>query len=128
MNYPPTGVKKTLTKFGYIEINKQHRFSNGINNFQISPLLQELMVYFGQMECYEKCPEMIKKAIAIEVGHSQVHRVVDLYGKELEKTIATTRTLPPLKSEEVLYCERLYFTLEKKAKNLNYLVQKEKIF
>lgn len=63
------------------------------------------MVYFGQLECYEKCPEILKKAIGIEVGHSQVHRVADIYGKELEKMIATTRTLPPLKSEEVLYAE-----------------------
>jgi hypothetical protein len=63
------------------------------------------MVYLGQSECYEKCPEILEKTIGIEVGHSQVHRVADLYGKELEKTIAATRTLPPLKSEEVLYAE-----------------------
>ncbi len=63
------------------------------------------MIYLGQMECYEKCPEMLEKAIGIEVGHSQVHRVADTYGKELEKTIATTRILPPLKPEEVLYVE-----------------------
>ena len=105
MNYLPIGVKKTLTKFGYIEINNQHQFSSGINGFQISPLLQELLVYFGQLECYEKCPEILEKTIGIEVGHSQVHRVADTYGKELEKTIATTRTLPPLNSEEVLYAE-----------------------
>jgi hypothetical protein len=63
------------------------------------------MIYIGQSECYEKCPEILEKTIGIEVGHSQVHRVADTYGKELEKTIATTRTLPPLKSEEVLYAE-----------------------
>jgi hypothetical protein len=57
------------------------------------------------MECYEKCPEMLRKSNGVEIGHSQVHRVVDLYGKELGKTIATTRTLPPLKPQEVLYVE-----------------------
>lgn len=67
--------------------------------------MQELLVYFGQLECYEKCPEILEKTIGIEVGHSQVHRVADTYGKELQKTIATTRTLPPLNSEEVLYAE-----------------------
>jgi hypothetical protein len=67
--------------------------------------LQELLVYVGQLECYEKCPEILEKTIGIEVGHSQVHRVADTYGKELEKTIAITRTLPPLNSEEVLYAE-----------------------
>lgn len=59
MNYPPTGVKKTLTKFGYIEINIEHDFSRGMNGFQISPLLQELLLYYGQLECYEKCPEIL---------------------------------------------------------------------
>lgn len=63
------------------------------------------MVYFGQLECYEKCPEMIKKSIDIEVGHSQVHRVADTYGKALKEKIATTRTLTPLKPKEVLYTE-----------------------
>ena len=63
------------------------------------------MVYFGQLECYEKCPEILQKAIGITVGHSQVHRVADTYGKELEKSIAATRTLSPLKPEEVLYAE-----------------------
>ena len=58
-----TGVKKTLTKFGYIEINNQHAFSNGMNGFQIGPLLQEHMVYFGQLECYKKCPEIIEKQL-----------------------------------------------------------------
>lgn len=94
-----------LTKFGYIEINKQHAFSSGINGFQISPLLQELMVYLGQSECYEKCSEIVEKAISIEVGHSQVHRVADTYGKELEGSVATSRTLSPLQCEEVLYAE-----------------------
>jgi hypothetical protein len=76
-----------------------------MNGFQISPLLQELMVYFGQLECYEKCPEIIEKSVGVVVGHSQVHRVADTYGKELEKTIAKTRTLAPLKPDEVLYAQ-----------------------
>jgi len=39
------------------------------------------------LECYEKFPEILEKAIGIEVGHSQVHRVADANGKEIEKTI-----------------------------------------
>lgn len=67
--------------------------------------MQELIVYFGQLECYEKCPEILKKTIGIEIGHSQIQRVADTYGKELGKMIAATRTLPPLRSKEVLYAE-----------------------
>ena len=67
--------------------------------------MQELIVYLAQLECYEKCPEILKKTIGIEIGHSQIQRVADTYGKELGKMIAATRTLPPLKSKEVLYAE-----------------------
>lgn len=63
------------------------------------------MIYFGQSECYEQCPEVIQKTIGIDIGHSQVHRISDLYGKEVGKSIETTRTLPPVKAEDVLYVE-----------------------
>ncbi len=93
--------KKTLTKFGYVEISKNHLFCNGLNGFQISPLLQELIIYFGQSECYDKCPETLKKTINVEIGHSQIHRVTDTYGAELGKTISKTRTLSPVESDEI---------------------------
>jgi hypothetical protein len=48
---------------------------------------------------------MLEKSNGIKIGHSQVHRVVNTYGKELEKTIASSRTLPPLKSNEILYAQ-----------------------
>lgn len=73
------------------------------------------------MECYEKCPEILEKTIGIKVGHTQVHRVADTYGKELEKTIATTRTLTPLQSEEFLYAEvdgSMIFTRDEKWKEV----------
>ena len=76
-----------------------------MNGFQISPLLQELMIYFAQLECYENCPEILQKTIGIDIGHSQVHRVADVYGKELEKNISTERVLPPLQPQELLYAE-----------------------
>lgn len=39
--------KKTLTTFGQVTINNNHRFSKGRNGFQISRRIQELMVYAG---------------------------------------------------------------------------------
>ena len=57
------------------------------------------------MECYETCPEILKESIGIEVGHSQMQRLVDTYGKELGKMIAVTRALPPLRAKDVLYAE-----------------------
>lgn len=115
------GVKKTLTKFGKIEISKLHSFSNGINGFQISPLLQELIVFLGQSECYEKCPELLNKTNGIEIGHSQINRVTDTYGAELGKITTNSRTLSPLEAEDVLYVEAdgsMIFTRDEKWKEV----------
>jgi len=100
-----TDVKKNFTTFGQISIDKKNSFSEGNNGFQISPLMQELMVYAGQFDCYVRCNEVIKKFMHVEVSSAQVYRVTDLYGETLGKTDTTTRTLLPVKQEEILYVE-----------------------
>lgn len=67
--------------------------------------MQELMVYAGQMDCYENCNEVIDKFLDVEVSSSQVHRVTDTYGQEAGKTVNEHTTLTPLKKEETLYIE-----------------------
>lgn len=76
-----------------------------MNGFQISPAMQELMVYAGTSECYEKCNEVIDKFIDIKVSPAQVYRVTDCYGKESSKFVNAERTLEPVKKHEVLYAE-----------------------
>ncbi len=78
---------------GYVTINNSHSFSKCKNGFQISPRMQELMVYAGQMDCYENCNEVIEKYLDITVSPSQVHRVTDMYGQEIGKTINEHTTL-----------------------------------
>ena len=63
------------------------------------------MVYLGQLECYDKCEEIIEKTHGIAIGHTQIQRVVDVYGKELALAISSTRTLSPVQAKEVLYAE-----------------------
>lgn len=67
--------------------------------------MQELMVFAGQMDCYENCNAVIDKFLDITVSSSQVHRVTDTYGKEIGKTVNEHTTLAPVKKEEVLYIE-----------------------
>lgn len=67
--------------------------------------MQELMVYAGQMDCYENCNEVMDKFLDIEVSSSQVHRVTDTYGEEAGKTVNEHTALTPLKKEEILYIE-----------------------
>lgn len=46
--------KKTLTVFGKVTIAKSHPFSEAVNGFQISPLMQQLMTYCGQLAAMKK--------------------------------------------------------------------------
>jgi hypothetical protein len=87
-------------------MNNDHRFSNSKNGFQISALMQELMVYAGHLDCYEKCNEVIGKSLSVEVSAAQVYRVTDYYGKAIGKSEGVLdRTMPAVKQEEILYVE-----------------------
>ena len=101
---PKDRRKKTLSKFGGISIANSHPFSLGKNGYQISPLLQELMVYAGQSDRYEHCNETLKKFINLEVSSTQVHRVTNTYGEQIGKEEDTGRNLP-LVLNEVLYAQ-----------------------
>jgi hypothetical protein len=94
-----------LTQFGEISIANTHPFSKGKNGFQISPLVQEKMVYVGQMDCYENCSEVLEKLGGVQVGATQIYRLTDVYGKGVEDIVNAERTLSPLKPDEVLYAQ-----------------------
>jgi hypothetical protein len=53
--------KKFQTRFGQIEIANSSDFSRLVQGFAISPLLQEMMVYVGQMESYGNGVEVLEK-------------------------------------------------------------------
>ena len=90
---------------GYVTINNSHKFSRSNNGFQISPRLQELMVYAGQMDSYENSHEVIKEFTNVEVSSTQVYRVADLYGSKVAESLDNGRLLEPVKKEEVLYAQ-----------------------
>jgi len=71
--------KKNFTTLGQIEISKQKPYAHGKNGFQISPLLQELMVYAGQQDCYDNSHEILNKFLNVEMSSTQVYRVTDTY-------------------------------------------------
>jgi hypothetical protein len=94
------------TTMGRITINNANDFSRGNHGFQISALLQELMVYAGQLQCYAHCEEVIEKFLSVHVCVTQVYRLTDLYGKELGDTVDfTSRTQPPIRQQDLLYVE-----------------------
>ena len=94
-----------MTQFGEISIVNSHPFSKGKNGFQISPLVQEKIVYVGQMDCYENCSEVLEKLSGVQIGATQIYRVTDMYGEGAEEVVNAERTLSPLKPGEVLYAQ-----------------------
>ena len=84
-------------------------------------MMQEMMVYAGQLDCYGRSNEVIKQFLQVDVSAAQVYRVTDTYGEELGKTVNEEKTLPPIKQQEVLYAEvdgSMILTREEKWKEV----------
>lgn len=91
---------------GRITLSNQNAFSRGNQGFQISALLQELMVYAGTLDCYGRSADIIQKFLSLAVSTTQVFRLTDLYGQEVGKTVdVTERSQPPLPAADLLYVE-----------------------
>ena len=93
------------TSFGDLDIAYTNPLGKKTNGFHISPRLQELMVLYGERDCYAEAPEMLQQTLGIQVSTSQVYRVTDTYGAELKKRDEDKRLLPLLVNSEVLYME-----------------------
>jgi hypothetical protein len=103
---PKDKRKKSLTRFGEISIANEHPFSKGKNGFQISPRMQELMVYAGQHSCYERSNEVLGQFLSVKVSAAQVYRVTDLYGEQIGKEMDYTEcSLTPVLKNDTLYVE-----------------------
>jgi len=57
------------------------------------------------MDCYENCSDVLEKLSGVQVSVTQIYRLTDLYGKQIEDTVNAERPLTPLKAEEVLYVQ-----------------------
>lgn len=49
------------TSFGDLDIAYTNPLSGKINGFHISPRLQELMILFGEKDCYAEAPRCSNK-------------------------------------------------------------------
>lgn len=67
--------------------------------------MEELMVYAGQLDSYEKSNEIIREFTSIDVSTTQCYRVTDFYGDQMVDTVNKERTLTPVRKDEVLYVE-----------------------
>lgn len=68
-------------------------------------MLQELMVYAGQQDCYGNSQEVLKKFLDIEMSETQVYRVTDFYGERLGKEAISARCMPLADEQDTVYVE-----------------------
>lgn len=68
---------------GEINISKSHPWSDGLNDVQISPYLQELQAFAGQSDNYETASSTLQKYLRIPINSSQVKRVTKCYSEIL---------------------------------------------
>ena len=86
---------------------KSHAYFQGHKyGFGISPYMQELITYAGQMDCYDRCEEILERFTTVKVSPSQVYRVTDYVSESLkEEDHKAERTLTPLSKDDILYVE-----------------------
>jgi len=94
-----------MTRFGKIEVMNNHSFSKALNGFKISPYLQEQSTFISQMEVYGQSSKTIEKLLRVEIGSSQLHRITDCYGAEIESEIKSDFQVDELSKEDVVYAQ-----------------------
>ena len=68
--------------------------------------MQELMAYAGHLDCYERCNEVLKRFLSVEVSPTQVYRVTDFVSEKLEDCFdPQERILPPIEKDDLLYAQ-----------------------
>lgn len=65
------------------------------------------MTYSAQLDCYEQSSDTLRQMTGIQLGAVQIWRVADCYGKavEVHNTEAPTRSLTPLRPDQMLYVQ-----------------------
>ena len=81
-------IKKTVTRFGNLDIPKSHVLSISIGNLQISSFAQEIMCRFGQSVVFEEASSLINNLTGCNFNAKQVERVCHLYGGLLDEKLA----------------------------------------
>lgn len=56
-------------------LDKQDRFCAWPGRFKASPLLQERIVYVGQLEVYEQASELLERLSGVRVSDSAIYRM-----------------------------------------------------
>jgi len=86
-------------------VNNNNPFSEGCNGFQVSSLLQDLIVYGAQLDVYGRSNEVLCKYLGVKVSTMQVHKIANFYGLHCnlkDELLAPVLTINK-KEDEVVY-------------------------
>lgn len=85
-----------------------HPYSEAVHGYQISPYLQERIVYAGQSDVYNECNDLINKFLRIDINAMQVHRLTNTYGEMSDGLVGEEESrnlFESLSEQEVVYVE-----------------------
>ena len=80
-----TQKKKLQTRFGKIEVGKDHILSESPTSMNISSYAQETMCYIGQHLVFKEAEEVINSLTGADFNAKQIERVCHQYGSYLEE-------------------------------------------
>lgn len=94
-----------------MEIARDHVYSESIRGYQISPYMQEKMVYAAQTNCYAESSEILEMLLGITVSTTQIQRVSNTYGSLIEQEAIAAQTQAQesrpveINKEDVIYAQ-----------------------
>ena len=103
-NCQPTIEKKSLdSTFGSIEISNSNPLLVLYNNRRVSPLLNEKIVFIGQLDSYEKGSEIACHLLNLKISDSKIYRLTDEIGSEAANWLEEEDFRTELPKEGVIY-------------------------
>ena len=119
--------KKLQTRFGNIEISKEHILGSSPTTMNISSYAQETMCYVGQHLVFQEAEAVINNLTGAGVNAKQIERICHHYGNSLEQEqlhaieVKGYQEILPKESEKCHYVSvdgSMYFTREEDWKEI----------
>lgn len=101
-----------MSRYGKVEIHKEHSYCVDIQTFNITPYMLEHLLHAGKDENYLDAEKQINRYLKVNADDSQINRVCQHYGARLEEeslklesilTDKATKDSSMLKKGEVVY-------------------------
>ena len=93
-----------VTKYGLVEVNKSNDYFGCLSGVKLSPYLKDLVLFAGQMECYESASELVEKFTLTKVSDTSIFRLVEQFGESAEQILEDRNKLDS-EAESTIYVQ-----------------------